>query len=146
MITSTLNRAARRSQQFAADTTARVLAAGATFPASWGRMGSWEKRFWAAFLGLAAAHGDVWAQGAGSNTVTQLNNVKTTVIGIGQVLFAIFLMVGLVKTVKKFIGGEPDAMTSLMWLIGGVLLFFGFQVLKNQLVQNAGGMSGGGVE
>ena len=145
MFTS-LNRAARRSQQFAADRTADVMAAAATFPASFGRMGKWEKRMWMALFGLAVFNNQAMAQGAGSNTVTQLNNVKTTVIGIGQVLFAIFLMVALVKTVKKFLSGEPDAMTSLLWLVGGILLFFGFQVLKNQLVSNAGGLSGGGVE
>jgi mannose/fructose/N-acetylgalactosamine-specific phosphotransferase system component IIC len=145
-MSTSLNRAARRTLQFAADGTASVMAAAATFPASLGLMGTWEKRMWMAFFGLAAFNNQAMAQGAGSNTVTQLNNVKTTVIGIGQVLFAIFLMVALVKTVKKFLSGEPDAMTSLLWLVGGILLFFGFQVLKNQLVSNAGGLSGGGVE
>jgi hypothetical protein len=140
-----LNRAARRAKQLAANSSACVLHAANNFSASFGSMSKGEKAFYSLFFALAASHGDALAQGS-SNTTTQLNNVKATVIGIGQVLFAIFLMIGLVKTVKKFIGGEPDAFTSLMWLVGGVLLFFGFQVLKNQLVGNAGGLSGGGVE
>lgn len=129
-----------------ANATACVMHAANNYASSFGSMSKRDKMFYSTFFALAAAHGDVLAQAGGSNTTTQLNNVKATVISIGQVFFAIFLMISLVKTVKKFLEGAPDAFTSLMWLVGGVLLFFGFQVLKNQLVGNSGGLSGGGVE
>lgn len=115
-------------------------AALADFKNSSQNMSKFEKRLYGTVIGIGALHGQAMAQ---AGVQTTLDNVKNTVIMIGQVLFAIFLMIGLVKTVKKFIGGEPDAMTSLMWLVGGILLFFGFQALKTQIVTNTGGGAGG---
>ena len=61
---------------------------------------------------------------------------------MAQGIFAVFLVIALVKSAKKFMGGEPDAMTSLLWLLGGVLIFFGFAALKTTLV--GGGEAGNG--
>jgi len=105
-----------------------------------GSMSKSDKRLYGTIIAMGALHGQAFAQ---AGVATTLDNVKTTVLNIGQAIFAIFLMIGLVKTAKKFIGGEPDAMTSLMWLVGGVLLFFGFQALKGQIVTNTGGGAGG---
>jgi hypothetical protein len=112
-------------------------------------MGKWDRRLYGTLFAVGAAHGSVFAQSpatanAGSAQST-LDQMKTTVIAIGQAVFAIFLMIGLVKVVIKFVKGEPDAMQSLLWLGGGVLLMFGFQALKNQIVTNSGG-GGGGVQ
>ena len=103
-----------------------------------------EKRFWSLFF-TAAALGNqmVFAQ---TGTVASVDNasttIKKTVFTVGQALFAVFLVAALVKVAKKFMGGEPDAMTSLFWLLGGVLVFFGFSALKNSLVGT--GAAGGG--
>ena len=98
-----------------------------------------EKRMMAALLTLGTIN-QTMAQGS---AVTALKSVQTTVISIVQVLFAIFLVIALIRTAKKLMSGEPDAMTSVAWLVGGVLLFFGFQFFKDDLVSNVGGGQGG---
>lgn len=99
-----------------------------------------DKRIYGTLMVLGGFMGQVQAQGIG----TTLTSFKGTVLLIAQGIFAVFLMIGLVKTAKKFIGGEPDAMTSMMWLAGGVLLFWGFNSLKAQIVGNTGNTGGGG--
>lgn len=98
-----------------------------------------EKRLMAALLTLGSIN-QTMAQGS---AVSALKSVQTTVISIVQVLFAIFLVIALIRTAKKLMSGEPDAMTSVAWLVGGVLLFFGFQFFKDDLVANVGGGQGG---
>lgn len=139
MFTS-LNVVADRSQGLAATAVAGAMRAQSSFTRSFGSLSRFERNLLMAALAFGAAEQNAFAQGPAAS----LGKIKTTVISIGQVLFAIFLMIGLVKTAKKFIGGEPDAMTSLMWLVGGVLLFFGFSVLKTQIVGDSGGAAGGG--
>lgn len=75
-----------------------------------------------------------------------LTQVKEKVIGIVQVIFAIILIIGLIRVVMKFVQGAPDALGSLGWLVGGVLLWFGFQLFKDDLVSAVGGSTGGGLE
>lgn len=133
---SLTKRGVRQAQRL----TGRAELAVARFHAQSSSLSKWEQRIFGTLLSIGLLHGQAMAQAGVSTT---LNNVKSTVLMIGQVLFAIFLMVALVKTVKKFLSGEPDAMTSLMWLVGGILLFFGFQALKDQIVTNTGGGAGG---
>ncbi|MBT9394391.1 hypothetical protein KLP40_14565 [Hymenobacter sp. NST-14] len=109
-----------------------------------GNMKTSEKAFWMAFFSLAAAHG---ANAQSPKAKAAMENVQNTAIQIGQVVFLIFLMVGLVRTAKKFIDGAPDAMTSGLWLLGGVLIFAGFQAFKDDIFSNMGASStGGGVK
>ncbi len=129
------------AQGLAAQAVVGAVRAQSSFKRSFGSMSRFERQLFLAACAFSAAEQDAFAQ---SGPAASLSKIKTTVISIGQVLFAIFLMIGLVKTAKKFIGGEPDAMTSLMWLVGGVLLFFGFSVLKTQIVGDSGGAAGGG--
>lgn len=103
-------------------------------------MSKWDKRIYGTLMILGGFMGQAQAQGVS----TTLTSFKATVLLIAQGIFAVFLMIGLVKTAKKFIGGEPDAMTSMMWLAGGVLLFWGFNSLKSQIVGNTGNTGGGG--
>lgn len=104
-------------------------------------MSKWDKRIYGTLMILGGFMGQANAQGGVGSTLTSF---KATVLLIAQGIFAVFLMIGLVKTAKKFIGGEPDAMTSMMWLAGGVLLFWGFNSLKQQIVGNTGNSGGGG--
>lgn len=107
-------------------------------------MGRFERRFWMMFFGLAVAHG---SQAQSGKAKDAMSKVQETAIQIGQVVFLIFLMVGLVRTAKKFIDGAPDAMTSGLWLLGGVLIFAGFQAFKDDIFANMGATgSGGGVK
>lgn len=74
-----------------------------------------------------------------------LTQVKEKIIGIVQVIFVIVLVIGLIRVVMKFLQGAPDALGALGWLVGGVLLWFGFQLFKDDLVSAVGGSSGGGI-
>ncbi|MBG8556320.1 MULTISPECIES: hypothetical protein [Hymenobacter] len=105
-------------------------------------MTKWDRRIYGTLMVLGGFIGQVNAQTGGVSST--LTSFKATVLLIAQGIFAVFLMIGLVKTAKKFIGGEPDAMTSMMWLAGGVLLFWGFNSLKSQIVGNTGNSGGGG--
>lgn len=107
-------------------------------------LGKTERRLWLMFFGLAAAHGSMAQSSKAKDAMVK---VQGTAIQIGQVIFLIFLMVGLVRTAKKFIDGAPDAMTSGLWLLGGVLIFAGFQTFKDDIFDNMGATgSGGGVK
>jgi hypothetical protein len=81
--------------------------------------------------------------GAGGRAVSALRSVQTIVISIVQVLFIIVLAIGLVRVVQKFISGAPDALGSLGWLMGGVILWFGFNYFKQDLAGAMGGGEGG---
>lgn len=115
---------------------AEAKLAPARFNTEAAQLSKGEKRFFTLFMTAAAVGNQMaFAQTGNVSGVSQAaTTIKTTVFTIGQALFAVFLVVALVKVAKKFMGGEPDAMTSLFWLLGGVLVFFGFAGLKNSLV------------
>ncbi|GAA4366051.1 hypothetical protein GCM10023185_36910 [Hymenobacter saemangeumensis] len=100
-----------------------------------------EQRGYALLTVLALSTGAARAQSAEA----ALTQVKEKVIGIVQVIFAIILIIGLIRVVMKFVQGSPDALGSLGWLVGGVLLWFGFQLFKDDLVSAVGGSEGGGL-
>lgn len=102
-----------------------------------------QRIFGALALSAALAGQEAFAQnGNVTSTSLAISSLKDLVFLVAQGIFAIFLVIALVKVAKKFMGGEPDAMTSLMWLIGGVLVFFGFSALKTSVV--GGGPAGKG--
>ena len=76
---------------------------------------------------------------AGCRPDDRMVMMQDTVVGIVQVIFAIALIIGLIRVVMKFVQGTPDALGSLGWLVGGVLLWFGFQLFKDDLVSAVGG-------
>lgn len=102
-----------------------------------------EQRLAALLATLALASGPALAQTGGA--AAALSGVQETVVGIVQVLFAIILVVGLIRVVMKFVQGAPDALGALGWLVGGVILWFGFQLFKDDLVSAVGGTGKGGV-
>ena len=98
-----------------------------------------ERRAFALLSALALTNRAAFAQGAQA----ALEGVQETVLGIVQVVFAIGLIVFLVVVVLKFMRGAPDALGSLGWLVGAVILWFGFQLFKDDLVGAVGGGQGG---
>lgn len=102
----------------------------------------WEQRAYALLTVLALSTGGAKAQSAEA----ALTQVKEKVVGIVQVIFAIILIIGLIRVVMKFVQGAPDALGALGWLVGGVILWFGFQLFKDDLVGAVGGSTGGGIE
>lgn len=82
---------------------------------------------------------------AGTTIVDQLKNIRTLVYNIVNVLFIIFLSIALMRTVYKFISKEPDAISSVGWLIGGVMLWFGFTYFKKDIQGSMSSSAGGGL-
>lgn len=99
----------------------------------------WEARAQALLLALLATQQAALAQGG---TAAALNKVQTTIFTIVQVVFIILISIGLVRVMMKFANGAPDALSSLGWLVGGVVLWFGFQFFKNDLASAIGGTGG----
>ena len=112
-----------------------VAAAGQSYQPS-----KMEKRAYALLTTLALSNRAAFAQGGAA---AALSGVQETVVSIVQVIFAIILIVGLIRVVMKFVQGAPDALGSLGWLVGGVILWFGFQLFKDDLVGAVGGGAGG---
>lgn len=127
------SRARDTGQTLLANVIAQGQVAVANFQTDSVKMSAWDKRIFGTILVVAAAVSPARADSV-SDTI---KTIKGTAFTVGQGLFAIFLIIGLVKTAKKFLGGEPDAITSLMWLLGGVLVFFGFSALKSTITGNA---------
>lgn len=133
---------ARRIGQKVSDSVAYHVGAGvASFSTPGSQLSKSDQRI---FMGLAlsAAFANQAMAQSVSTTAQAVTSLKSLVFTVAQGIFAVFLVIALVKVAKKFMGGEPDAMTSLMWLVGGVLIFFGFSALKTSLV--GGGAAGGG--
>ena len=105
-----------------------------------------EQRAYALLTTLALSTTAAHAGAGGGSAEAALTQVKEKVIGIVQVIFAIVLIIGLIRVVMKFMQGAPDALGALGWLVGGVILWFGFQLFKDDLVGAVGGSTGGGVK
>ena len=118
------------------DLAANLVVAGQVYQPS-----KLEQRAYAMLTVMALSTGAAKAQSAEA----ALTQVKEKVIGIVQVIFAIILIIGLIRVVMKFVQGAPDALGALGWLVGGVILWFGFQLFKDDLVGAVGGSTGGGL-
>lgn len=103
------------------------------------------ERFMATFFLSLLAMQQANAQTAGTSIITQLQSIRTLIYNVVNVLFIIFLSIALVRTARKFMQGEPDAMTSVGWLIGGVLLWFGFTYFKKDIQGSMSSSAGGGL-
>jgi hypothetical protein len=133
---------ARRIGRKVSDAVAYQIGQGAaSFSTPAAQMSKWDQRIFGALFLTAAVANAATAQSV-STTQAAVTSLKSLVFTVAQGIFAVFLVIALVKVAKKFMGGEPDAMTSLMWLVGGVLIFFGFSALKTSLVGS--GTAGGG--
>jgi small-conductance mechanosensitive channel len=120
----------------------RLFTSGmASFRTPGAQLSKGDKRLFLALVFSAGFANQAMAQSV-STTDAAVTSLKSLVFTVAQGIFAVFLVIALVKVAKKFMGGEPDAMTSLMWLVGGVLIFFGFSALKTSLVGS--GAAGGG--
>lgn len=138
-----LTEARQFGQKVGATVTANALHGVASFRTKGATLSKWDQRIFGALMLSAVFANQAFAQ-AGS-VGTTVDTIKLTVYTVAQGIFAVFLVIALVKTAKKFMSGEPDAMTSLLWLLGGVLVFFSFAALKTTLVGSgpAGGSANG---
>jgi hypothetical protein len=66
-------------------------------------------------------------------TTQALEGFSAFVITAVNIIFIIILALGLINTVRKFVTSDPSAMGSLGQLIVGVIVFFVFNIFKDDL-------------
>jgi hypothetical protein len=98
-----------------------------------------EKRLFAFLTAMSLISRSARAQGAQG----ALESVQEQVISIVQIIFSIGLAIYLIVVVFKFFKRSPDAMESLGYFIGGIVIWFAFQLFKDDLVDAIGGGDGG---
>lgn len=103
-----------------------------------------EQRAYALLTALALSNNSAFAAGGGAAGAA-LSSVGQTVVSIVQVLFTIGLIIYLLVVVFKLMSKSPDAMGHAGYLAAAVILWFGFQLFKDDLVGLIGGNAGGGV-
>lgn len=76
---------------------------------------------------------------AQSGTAGALENIGVWINTIGNVVFAIVVIVGLIRVISKFIRGEHDSIGALIQLIIAVALWGGFQLVQDDIANFVGG-------
>lgn len=66
-------------------------------------------------------------------TMLALEDFSVFIITAVNIIFIIILALGLINTVRKFVTSDPGAMGSLGQLIIGVIVFFVFNIFKDDL-------------
>lgn len=93
-------------------------------------------------LGLAilVLTNPVLAQG---QTTAKLTTIKNTFSSIVNVLFAIGMLYGLIKTVLAFIGQKEGGMMNLLWLVVAAIVWVAFNLFMNDVgISSATGIGG----
>ncbi|MDF7815258.1 hypothetical protein, partial [Hymenobacter sp. YC55] len=75
---------------------------------------------------LLLAQTSALAQGAGATPAATMSTVKTFAVVFLRGLMAIGLIIALLKVAKNFLSGSPESVTSFLWLVGGLVIFFGW--------------------
>lgn len=84
------------------------------------------------------------SQGGGGGQVSQaLRGYYTTFVTIGNLLFGIFMLFGVVKVVGSFISDSQFSMKNLLYLIIGAAIWFGFNLIVNDVQSTSGSSTGG---
>lgn len=77
-----------------------------------------------------------YAQNNVSNSLTQITQ---TAIIVFNILFGLFLAFAVIKTVSKWFTDAPDKVGALTSTIIGIMIFGGFQFIKDDLASFVGG-------
>ena len=73
-------------------------------------------------------------------------NIAKIIQTSANVLFIIFMVVGLIRTVAGFISNSPNASKNLLMLVVGAILWFGFNTIVEDITASVGSNSSGGYE
>ena len=76
-------------------------------------------------LVLLVAQTPAFAQSGPSPQAT-MTTVKNIAVVFLRGLMAIGLIIALLKVAKNFLSGSPESLTSFLWLVGGLVIFFGW--------------------
>ncbi|ADB42863.1 hypothetical protein [Spirosoma linguale] len=84
------------------------------------------------------------AQPGSSGEVSQaLTGYYNTIVTIGNVIFGILMVIGVVKVVSAFISNSPNSVRNLLYLVVGAIIWFGFNLIVNDVQTTSGGSTGG---
>ena len=83
-------------------------------------------------------------QPGSSGQVSQaLTGYYNTIVTIGNVIFGILMVIGVVKVVSAFISNSPNSVRNLLYLVVGAIIWFGFNLIVNDVQTTSGGSTGG---
>lgn len=84
------------------------------------------------------------AQPGSSGEVSQaLTGYYNTIVTIGNVIFGILMVFGIVKTVAAFITTSGAGPRNLIFLVIGAIIWFGFNLIIGDVQTTSGGSTGG---
>ncbi|WP_240699495.1 hypothetical protein [Spirosoma sordidisoli] len=84
------------------------------------------------------------AQPGGNGAVSQaLTGYYNTIVTIGNIIFGILMVVGVVKVVSAFISNSPNSVRNLLYLVVGAIIWFGFNLIVNDVQATSGASTGG---
>lgn len=83
---------------------------------------------------------------ASADVVGSVKTIAKIIQTVGNGIFIILMVVGLVRTVSGFISNSPNAARNLLFLIFGVIIWFGFNTVVEDITTSVGGDSTGGFQ
>jgi len=87
---------------------------------------------------------DLFAQPGGSGQVSQtLTGYYNTIVTIGNVIFSILMVFGVVKTVSAFLTNSGGGPRNLIFLVMAAIIWFGFNLIVSDVQTASGGSTGG---
>lgn len=93
---------------------------------------------------LCLASLDLFAQPGASGQVSQtLTGYYNTIVTIGNVIFSILMVFGVVKTVSAFLTNSGAGPRNLVFLVVAAVIWFGFNLIVNDVQSASGGSTGG---
>ncbi len=91
---------------------------------------------------LCLASGDLFAQGGGQVSQT-LTGYYNTIVIIGNVIFSILMVFGVIKTVSAFLTNSGGGPRNLIFLVLAAVIWFGFNLIVNDVQSASSGSTGG---
>ncbi|GAB3170607.1 hypothetical protein [Telluribacter humicola] len=96
-----------------------------------------------ATLVLSCLSLNLLAQGTGGSVSQALTGYYQTIVTIGNLIFGILMVVGVVKVVASFISNSPNSVRNLLYLVVGAIIWFGFNLIVTDVQTTSGGSTGG---
>lgn len=93
-----------------------------------------------AFMLSCGVFNSVMAQGEVESAVT---SYYETIYTIGNIIFGILMVFGVVKVVSSFISNSPNGPRNLIYLVIGAVIWFGFNLIVNDVQSSSNGSKGG---
>lgn len=84
------------------------------------------------------------AQPGGNGQVSQtLTGYYNTIVTIGNVIFSILMVFGVIKTVSAFLTNSGAGPRNLIFLVLAAIIWFGFNMIVTDVQSASGGSTGG---